>query len=597
MFAGIVLYLLALPPTGLWWLGWFVAAFWSPLIRRQSLVMLSQDTLNWDWNETRLKKVAKTKKTGKYWFKCRPYRQIWVAGLVFWLIAVHWVCFPYWATCFGWFAMSCYLAIYFPLFVFFARSIHHTRFFGKFRIPVCVAGPIAWVATAFLQKHLMGGFAFASLEHTQMHQTYLIQIADLMGEYGVGAVMIFVGLLIGDVFPTWIWHDRLPESLYAAVTECDVFLRKSWRGFALRSFVLLLTFCTLILYGHTKLMFTERHYGPSKEIRVALLQGDDRAVLNAPTDWYDKVYEHFLTLARETTAADPTIDLVIWPESTCIHYWVDYDCSGLSPTQKAIVSPEKIDGFLRKYRLEFKSLARQVGIPQILGIPSLIKFLPSETEASYNSALLIDENGMAKARYDKMLLVMFGEYVPLADWLPDGFFLKTLCQRADFGKQPVCFPLRSKNDPDAAPVIASLNICFESVSPQLIRNQVLALRRQGSEPDLLINISNDGWFRHSSQIDMHLATHVFRAVENRKPYLTATNGGFSAYINSSGEIIVCGERQKRMAVVADVITVQRTPCYHIVGDWPAFLILCFAIVIGLTKVSGVFCGIASDTNL
>jgi len=101
MFIGVVMYLLALPPMKIWILGWIVAAFWFPLICRKSV----------------------------------SYRQIWLAGVVFWGFAVFWVCYAYWATCFGWAAMCCYLGLYFPLFIFFARTIYHTKIYGNFYIP------------------------------------------------------------------------------------------------------------------------------------------------------------------------------------------------------------------------------------------------------------------------------------------------------------------------------------------------------------------------------------------------------------------------------------------------------------------------------
>ena len=66
----------------------------------------------------------------------------------------------------------------------------------------------------------------------------------------------------------------------------------------------------------------------------------------------------------------------------------------------------------------------------------------------------------------------------------------------------------------------------------MIRAQVAQLRDEVQEPDVLVNLTNDGWFWGSSELDMHLACAVFRAVECRKPFLIAANTGFSAWIDS-----------------------------------------------------------------
>jgi len=195
------------------------------------------------------------------------------------------------------------------------------------------------------------------------------------------------------------------------------------------------------------------------------------------------------------------------------------------------------------------------------------------------------------------LLVMFGEYVPFVDYLPEKFFLKTLCQRANFGMKPVSFFLSTPNDNQVDnvannyivpvhPYSATTNICFESSSSHLIRQQVLFLKKAREEPTILINISNDGWFNHSSQIDMHLATHVFRAIESRKPYLAATNGGFSAGIDGSGNILAIGQRGMNQVVYVDLTADNRFSPYHFLGS--IFHISSFGCVVVILIYSFLF---------
>jgi len=153
---------------------------------------------------------------------------------------------------------------------------------------------------------------------------------------------------------------------------------------------------------------------------------------------------------------------------------------------------------------------------------------------------------------------MFGEYIPFADFLPEDFFLRTLSPEAHPGNKPVAFPIMNRSavgqgSEKRETVMASINICFESTIAPLVRRNVLTLREQGHDPRILINMSNVGWFWFSQQIEQHLATHVFRAVENGMWYVTATNGGFSAIISPTGRIEYIGTRGAAEAVSGTVL--------------------------------------------
>ncbi len=209
--------------------------------------------------------------------------------------------------------------------------------------------------------------------------------------------------------------------------------------------------------------------------------------------------------------------------------------------------------------------------------------------------------------YGKRRLVICGEYIPGADLLPDWFPLKAVC--ADFslerGAGPVVFPVvrrvrgtqngefgenseiggvgesvevgtiegnkkdgangeKTKNSVNKAkgqvaqvtPLLFAPHICFESSIPHYVKEQVRELTAAGAEPDVLVCLSNDGWFRNGSQTDGHLATQVFRAVENRKPVVAATHGGFSAHIDQAGRVRSRGARGGTEVVAAEVLPVD-----------------------------------------
>ena len=573
--AGVVFYLLALPPTNIWWLGWLVAACWTPVLRRETL-------------------------------PCRAYRKIWLAGVIFWAAAVHWVCYSHWAACFGWVAMSCYLGVYFPLFVFFARILHHTPIWGFNRIPLWFAAPVAWLAVMYLQKTLMGGFGFALLEHTQVRQTALIQLADIGGESLVGAVMIFVGVMCGYCLPINLAQNA-GQTTTSDGKPYRIARKLSCSQAAISLITVLLTFS--ILMGYAKLRESQYQPSPKPPLSVALLQGNFKTSLSAPPEWNEEVFENYTRMAFEAAHnKEHKIDVIIWPESTCVYPWVDIDRSELSAETLNWLTNEKFSQILLEKNENIIELSQHLAKPCIYGVAANVYSEKNEDYFQYNSALLIDiveeinyalfsngdqENQKRFPRYDKMLLVMFGEYIPFADWLPKNFFLKTLCQKADFGKRPVNFFLYKLNSHNTDNhnhyylnndyFRVSANICFESSSSRMIREQLLKLKNQGEEPDILVNLSNDGWFRHSTQIDLHLATHVFRAIENRKPYLAATNGGFSAGIDGFGKILAIGQRAKNQVIYVELTPDNRFSTYHFLGSFFHVLSVGMVFVILISK--------------
>jgi apolipoprotein N-acyltransferase len=148
-----------------------------------------------------------------------------------------------------------------------------------------------------------------------------------------------------------------------------------------------------------------------------------------------------------------------------------------------------------------------------------------ETHA-YNAALLVSDAGARLQVYRKVHLVPFGEYVPgrhtipllariVGDQVPADF---------DFGQEFTVFKLAG-DKAKVAPLI-----CFEDTIGDLTRQFVLA------GANLLVNVTNDGWFLRSAGSRQHLANAVFRCVETRLPMVRAANTGVTCFINEFGNI-------------------------------------------------------------
>jgi apolipoprotein N-acyltransferase len=128
------------------------------------------------------------------------------------------------------------------------------------------------------------------------------------------------------------------------------------------------------------------------------------------------------------------------------------------------------------------------------------------------------------------------------------------------GREPQSFQV---GDVRIAPVI-----CFENTVPQLLRRQIRRLAQRGQNPDVLVTITNDGWFWGSSLLDVHLACGVFRAIELRRPMLIAANTGFSAWIEPTGHVPAQGPRRAEGMILADLdVRDPRPTLYLCYGDW------------------------------
>ncbi len=119
------------------------------------------------------------------------------------------------------------------------------------------------------------------------------------------------------------------------------------------------------------------------------------------------------------------------------------------------------------------------------------------------------------------------------------------------------------------------------------------LRDDGADPDVLVNLTNDGWFWGSSALDLHLICGVFRAVETRKPLVIAANTGISAHIDASGRIVQQAPRRQSTYLIAEIALDDRASFWLEHGGW---LEMAYALPIcGLVAV-GLWCKLRRQTG-
>jgi apolipoprotein N-acyltransferase len=190
----------------------------------------------------------------------------------------------------------------------------------------------------------------------------------------------------------------------------------------------------------------------------------------------------------------------------------------------------------------------------------------------FNSAALVSPQGQWNGRYDKVHLVPFGEYLPFPQLF--GFAGGLTKEVGEFQHGQSHAPL------DAGDQRLGLFICYESIFPDEVRQGPL----QGAQ--VLVNISNDGWYGDSGAWAQHLQQTEMRAIENDRWLLSATNTGKTASIDPFGRIVASAPRKIRTALVAPYAPITGTTFYTRYGDWFAYL--CAIISIGAVVVRFVF---------
>jgi len=201
-------------------------------------------------------------------------------------------------------------------------------------------------------------------------------------------------------------------------------------------------------------------------------------------------------------------------------------------------------------------IARESGGDFLVGVEDWKKDAAGKWIAT-NSAVLLSPSGTRLFTYDKIHLVPFGEYVPLRRWLT--FAGKLTADIGDF----------TPGDAYRVGTLPGGNfgafICFEAIFP----NEVRRFTSGGAE--LLINMSNDGWFGRSSAPAQHLMMARVRAVENRRWLLRDTNNGFTVSVDPYGRIVAALPTDVRGQLDAPYDFRSGLTPYARFGDWFAWL--------------------------
>jgi len=404
-----------------------------------------------------------------------------------------------------------YLSLYHGLFGLLLSLIAARR--NTFSLRALVLTPFAWVAVELARTYVTG-FPWNLLGTTQVDNIPLARIASVTGVYGISFEIALVNTALAAAF--LVPYARRKIMLTAALSAA-------------------------VLLHAGKLV----KFAALPTTHGATLVQADIPILDSG-DWTLEYLQQTLAelsalSARPTAEQADTPGLIIWPEAPAPFFTTDYHL-----------------------RLALGEIARRTDSSIIAGTLGITHYGdPNQAPLLYNSASLVARDGSWAAQYDKVHLVPFGEYIPMAQLLS---FAQALTHEVGTFRRGI------KRDPLAVgSTRVGVFICYESIFP----GEVRLFAKNGAE--VLVNISNDGWFGDTGAPRQHLNMARMRSLENNRWLLRATNTGITAVIDPLGRVVKEAPRNQRTVLQASYNREVSTTFYTRHGDW--FPLLCAIITL------------------
>jgi apolipoprotein N-acyltransferase len=395
--------------------------------------------------------------------------------------------------------------------------------------------PALWVSAEFARSSFFSGFAWELLGHTQYHYLALIQVTDLTGVYGLSFLMALSGYVVAEFLVSCRLCQSTIHNSQSATT------RFPWPALG----CLLAGAALVLLYGMVRLR-QYHHPVPSAPVTVAMVQANAPSAQRWQRVHYASTLLRYLSVTRQGIGGVQP-DLIVWPEFA-VGFYLD---------QEPLL------------RTQLAGLTQGVDAPLLLGGPRMKA--SAAGNRYYNSAYLLAPDGKLLNTYDKMRLLPFAEYRPLA--LP-ALIHHSFEPPSEFtaGKRATVFSL-----PEGT---FGVTICYEITYPDLARR----LAQRGAQ--FLINIANDTWLvaGGSAAAVQHFSLAVFRAVENRRPLVRVATAGISGFIDPTGRSSALPPEEG--VAFGEVFPRQERTIYTQYGDWFACSCVGAALVALLGTVRG-----------
>jgi len=354
---------------------------------------------------------------------------------------------------------------------------------------IIIAAPSLWVMIEYVRANFFFlALPWNFLGHSQYQLLHLIQISDMTGMYGITFLIVMFNQMLSHVLELFFKTESNPSNR----TDKRSLPKNALVMFIVVSITLGLTY----IYGQQKINLPNSN----DSLKLALVQAN---VVPKNRMTKEQQKQHLNSYRQVSlAAAEKSPELIVWPASSL---------------------PGRINSTL--IRQAVQQIARETEAYLLVGGAGVEKLKPKkEDQISYsNSEFLYAPTGRVEKKYNKIRLVPFDEYLPLQDkitwpkWITSRKFSFTR------GEEYTLFEVNGAK--------FGTPICWENLFSDLVRRFVKA----GAH--FMINVTNEGYTGRTSAPYQTLAMAVFRAVENRVPFLRAATTGVSCYISPTGEIV------------------------------------------------------------
>lgn len=416
--------------------------------------------------------------------RLRPAAAVgWWFGFGYFLAGLWWVgaAFLVEADVFGWMMPFAVLAFPAGLALFFALGCALARLLWSDRPTRVLALAMGFTASEWLRGHIFTGFPWNVLGQALAFTDVTAQPASLVGLYGLTAAAVVIGaapVLLLDERGGW------PKATVLAIAGA---LLLGGTGFG------------AVRLAQAPAIGADRVEG----VRVRIVQPN----VNQAQKWDPARRRDALEqlVALSDLKTDPetlgamSFSLIVWPE-TALPFFLTEEPEAL----------ERIAALLPT------GTALATGAPRI--VPE------GDARFFYNSVYVVDDGGRIAGIYDKAHLVPFGEYLPFQPLLEAVGLRQLTNVIGGFSAGP---GLRTLTLPGG--LKAGILVCYEIIFPG-------AASDPGHRPDVLLNVTNDGWFGDTFGPYQHLDQARLRAIEEGLPVIRAANTGISAVIDPYGRI-------------------------------------------------------------
>ncbi|MCR4576117.1 MAG: apolipoprotein N-acyltransferase [Lentisphaeria bacterium] len=357
-----------------------------------------------------------------------------------------------------------------------------------------IIGAASWTALEWIRSWLFTGFSWNQLGISQYQRYGLVQTAAWTGPYGASFLIVLVNMVLAAELAQIAW----------------MILAHRRRNFPWHFATLAVCLIPVGIVANLPEKFVDQD---TPALDALVIQPD----LPQARIWTEEEYLHAIDVLHKLTenalkSTEKQPDLVVWPE-----------CAVPAPLNY----PD--------YRFRRNTFLQQFTMPFLIGATHPRITNPATKDyAVFNCAFLIDVHASYMKAvfdpadhiidyYDKIHRVPFGEFTPFGKYLPWLVELIGMGRDLTPGKSFHVFDL-----PNGAR--AGVNICFEDVFPYVSREFV----KNGA--NILMTITNDSWYNRSCAAHQHMAHVVFRAVENRRPFLRCGSNSHSCLVSPNGRI-------------------------------------------------------------